>query len=128
MSVDNSTCGTPCQIQRPLGTAVSINAPAQSVTGYGTRQDFLRWSDGASASRTVKAGMNTTALVASFRSMRQMIAVSDPDQGAKITFDPPSPDGFYDVNSQVTVTLTPQPGYRFDRWEGDLSGSSPRDG
>ncbi len=33
--------------------------------------------------------------------------------------------GRYDVDTVVTLTATPSSGYRFDRWSGDASGTSP---
>jgi uncharacterized protein (TIGR03437 family) len=38
-------------------------------------------------------------------------------------FDPQTPDSFYPANSQVTVTAANQPGFKFRRWAGDLTGT-----
>jgi uncharacterized protein YkwD len=44
-----------------------------------------------------------------------------PEAGGSVT---PS-RGTYDKDAEVTVTATPAPGYRFDHWEGSVSGQSP---
>lgn len=46
----------------------------------------------------------------------------EPVGGGSVTFDPPG--GAYDPDTQVTLTATPELGYEFDRWSGDLSGSA----
>ena len=38
---------------------------------------------------------------------------------------PASADGFYRASASVALSLTAQPGYRFRRWDGDLSGTIP---
>jgi len=38
---------------------------------------------------------------------------------------PASNDGFYPANSNVALSLVAQPGYKFRRWDGDLSGTIP---
>jgi uncharacterized protein (TIGR03437 family) len=40
-----------------------------------------------------------------------------------VIFDPPSADGFYPGHIAVTITIQAKIGYRFRRWEGDLSGT-----
>ncbi|HWR27282.1 MAG TPA: DUF2341 domain-containing protein, partial [Candidatus Thermoplasmatota archaeon] len=50
-----------------------------------------------------------------------LTTTSDPPQGGTITA---SPDPPYYYNDIVTLTATPNPGYLFDHWSGDLSGST----
>ena len=47
-----------------------------------------------------------------------------PDGGGTINLSPTQPVGGYLVSTQVTVTAVPATGYRFVRWEGDLTGSN----
>jgi uncharacterized protein (TIGR03437 family) len=57
--------------------------------------------------------------------MNRLSASSDPADGGVYTLSPGSPDGFYDATSSVAVSLATQPGYKFMRWDGDLSGTIP---
>jgi uncharacterized protein (TIGR03437 family) len=57
--------------------------------------------------------------------MNRLLASSDPPNGAVYTLSPASPDGYYNAASAVSVSLAAQPGYRFRRWDGDLSGTIP---
>jgi uncharacterized protein (TIGR03437 family) len=123
--VDDGDCYTPCQLQKPLGKTVTVKAPAQYNTGYGTRVDFVSWSAGAGSTMTFQAGADPQLARATFKSMRQIVAAVTPDEGAKVVLDPPSPDGFYDANTTVNVSLVPQPGFRFEHWDGDFNGNTP---
>jgi len=41
-----------------------------------------------------------------------------------VVADPATPDGFYDVNAQVQVTVEPKLGFKFQNWDGDLTSVS----
>jgi uncharacterized protein (TIGR03437 family) len=125
LQVDDGDCYTPCLLQKPLGKAVSVKAPESYIPGFGTRADFLNWSGSSGSKITLTPTPEMQTVKAWFKSMRQMVATAVPEEGAKVILDPPSPDGFYDANSKVNITLVPQPGYRLDHWDGDLTGTDP---
>jgi uncharacterized protein (TIGR03437 family) len=62
-------------------------------------------------------------LRASYHSSYLLVANSDPANQVSFTFAPTSPDGFFADGTQVTVSVTPKGGYKFRRWDGDLSGT-----
>jgi uncharacterized protein (TIGR03437 family) len=64
-------------------------------------------------------------MTAAYHTMNRLTASTDPVNGAVYTLTPTSPDNFYDASSTISVSLTTQPGYRFRRWDGDLSGTIP---
>ena len=125
VQVDGSNCNTPCDVQRPLGTQVHVSAPASEPMGAGTRADFAGWSDGSSADRVLTLGNDALTLAANYRALNQLTAQATPPEGATWQMQPSSPDGFYDSQATVKVSLTTLPGFRFRQWDGDLSGSSP---
>jgi IPT/TIG domain. len=51
------------------------------------------------------------------------MTVIDPEGGATLRIEPASPDGFYLTGSQVNITADPKVGFKFRRWDGDLSGT-----
>jgi uncharacterized protein (TIGR03437 family) len=59
-----------------------------------------------------------------YHMMNRLLTASTPADGAAWHMDPSSPDGYYDALAWVNVTVSPQPGYRFRNWTGDLSGTS----
>jgi uncharacterized protein (TIGR03437 family) len=56
--------------------------------------------------------------------MNSLTVTASPSIGAMWHISPASPDGFYDSQTKVVISVTPRPGYRFSSWSGDLSGSS----
>jgi uncharacterized protein (TIGR03437 family) len=124
IQVDGVACKTPCVIDRKVGTQVKVSAPARVSLSDAMRLDYTSWSDGGARERTWTATTDATTLMVNYQSSDSVQAVSDPAGGAVFTFSPASDDGFYPVNTDVTVTATAQPGYKFKWWEGDASGTS----
>jgi uncharacterized protein (TIGR03437 family) len=124
VSVDGSDCAVPCQVLRPIGTQVRITAPIAIPQGDGSRLDFNGWPGGGPDYTVTMTATNQT-VAAAYHVMNRFIAYSDPVNGALMKIDPVSGDGFYRSDATVAVSLTTQPGFRFKRWDGDLSGTIP---
>jgi uncharacterized protein (TIGR03437 family) len=124
VQVDGVACKTPCVIDRKAGTQVRVSAPERISLIDTMRLDYTSWSDGGARERTWTATTDATTLMVNYQSSNLVQAVSDPAGGAAFTFTPASSDGFYPANTDVTVTATAQPGYKFKWWEGDASGTS----
>ncbi len=123
LEVDGKVCALPCTIDRPNGSTATVAVPEAVSLGVDTRLQFDGWSDAAAAART----LNFTAdrqLSFRYRTFNRLLAVSDPAGGADFRLEPGSADGFYPSDSSVQVTAVANEGYRFRRWEGDLSGTS----
>ena len=129
VTVDGSTCTTPCTVTRSPGVQVHVSAPGAVPVSASSRQSLLGWSTG---SGTPVAGdwigtLNTASvsITATYHLMNSLSATITPAKGATWHFSPPSPDGFYDAAAKVAVHILPRPGFRFSNWGGDLSGSNP---
>ena len=127
VKVDGNDCGTPCDVQRPVGTTVRLSAPASVPQGTGARADFSGWPGSGSLATdfSLTLGPDPVTLSANYHMMNQLAATARPPQGASWTIQPSSPDGFYDPQTTVAVAVSAQPGYRFRTWNGDLSGTKP---
>lgn len=123
LQVDGATCQTPCNIDRKSGAQLHVTAPATISMGAGARMDFGSWSDGGASDHTFTVNQDFTTLTASYRPMYQLTAASNPANGVTFRFAPSSSDMFYAGNTQVTVTATANPGFKFRRWDGALSGT-----
>lgn len=123
--VDGTACATPCDVVRPLGTQVHVSAPASVPQGDGSRADFAGWAGRSAGDLALTLGADAQTASANYRMMNRFSAVSDPPNGASWNVQPVSPDGFYDTQTTVAVSLTTLPGFRFRRWDGDLSGTIP---
>jgi uncharacterized repeat protein (TIGR02543 family) len=116
------------------GGAVTI-APAPGADGrYAKDSDVLltatpasgyrfgSWSGDSSGTNTALT-LNVNApknISATFIKIFSLTASVSPSGGGSVS--PAS--GIYDEGSNVNVTATPATGYRFDRWSGDVSGTS----
>jgi uncharacterized protein (TIGR03437 family) len=125
VSVDGTACATPCDVVRPLGTQVRVSVPASVPQGDGTRADFTGWVGRGAGDLALTLGADAQTASATYHLMNHLSAASDPPNGASWSIQPGSQDGFYDTQTTVAVSLTTLPGYRFRRWDGDLSGTIP---
>jgi hypothetical protein len=101
-----------------VGTVVTLSA--SPAVGW----QFLHWQGDVSGSAnptkvTMDVNKNVTAVFVEVVRMR--LTVDTEGQGS-IVLDPPG--GGYDYGTVVGLTATPAVGWRFARWEGDLSGSA----
>jgi uncharacterized protein (TIGR03437 family) len=124
VQVDGVACATPCETERNPGTQVRVSAPASVPQGDGARADFDGWP-GMPGDLVVTLGDTPVTANASYHRLNRLSMSSDPVNGAVWTVLPASPDGFYLANANVALSLATQPGYKFRRWDGDLSGTIP---
>jgi uncharacterized repeat protein (TIGR02543 family) len=101
------------------GTVVTLTASANP--GYG----FDHWSGDASGSNPVVTVTMTgdKSVVAHFSQVVYVLSVSvDPVAGGSVGVVPGAP---YYYGTVVTLTASANPGYGFDHWSGDASGTNP---
>jgi uncharacterized protein (TIGR03437 family) len=126
VTVDGAACAVPCDVLRPTGTTVNVSAPASAPVASGSRQDFLGWSNGASSSNlSLTLGATPVSIAANYHLMNLLATATAPSGAASWTLAPASPDGYYDSQTTVAVSVTALPGFHFQSWSGDLSGPTP---
>jgi uncharacterized protein (TIGR03437 family) len=125
VQVDGASCVTPCNIDRASGTQIHVTAQTQIGMGPAARLDFGSWSDGGASDHTFTVNSDYSVLTASYGNSYQLSAISQPANGISFQFSPASSDMFYADGTQVSVTATPNSGFKFSRWTGDLNGSYP---
>jgi uncharacterized protein (TIGR03437 family) len=121
LQVDDAVCPLPCTLDRPNGTTAALSVPELVNLGPNSRLHFDSWSDGAEAARAVTFSSDRQ-LVFRYRKFNRLELVSDPVGGADFVVNPASPDSFYPDDASVGVIVEPKEGYKFRRWEGDMSG------
>ncbi len=101
------------------GTQVTLTAVANS--GY----IFDRWSgDITGTQNPVTIVMNSTkTVVCNFKTQTYTLAINVSPQGAGTVNLSPA-GGVYTAGTQVTLTAVANSGYIFDRWSGDLTGTT----
>ncbi len=125
VQVDGSDCPTPCQVIRDMGTTVKVTAPASLPQSDTSRLDFNGWPGGGTGVYPVTLGATNQTLSAAYHVMNRLSTASDPVNGATWSIAPGSPDNFYSSDAVVSIGVTALPGFRFRRWDGDLSGTLP---
>jgi uncharacterized protein (TIGR03437 family) len=125
VQVDGTSCTTPCSIDRPSGAQLRVTAPKNLSLGDSARMEFVSWSDSAASDHTFTVDKDYSVVTANYRTSYRLSAASDPGNGVSFQFDPSSSDMFYPQDTPVTVTATANPGFKFRRWDGDLTGTYP---
>jgi len=126
VSVNGKACATPCAVQQPVNTALTITAPASVTVGVGQRQDLKGWSNGTAAGNlTLPAPAKATTITANYHLMNQLTMITSPVGAATWNLQPASADGYFSAGSVVNISLSPAAGYQFRNWSGDLSGIEP---
>ena len=121
VQIDGADCLLPCVLDRTASTQVRIAAPAAISMGDGARLDFAGWSDGGSRDRSISFSSESQNIALSYRTMYQLRVSADPLDAASIKISPASADGFYTPETQISAVASAAPGYRFRRWDGDLT-------
>ncbi len=117
VTFDGSPLTLPASLSLISGTQHTLAAPQiVPVPGQaGTRWVFKSWSNSAPASFSFTAGNGAASAgyAVTYGEQNHLTVGVSPSQGGTIGVAPNSPDGFYDLGSQVTLTATPNPGYSF---------------
>ena len=125
VTIDGKDCQTPCVIEK-LTTDTATVTPVPSVTQADVlRLEFANWTDGGPATRQVGFSQEVRRLVANYKPLYRFNALSNPPGNASFAFVPASPDGFYHLDTRVSVTVKAANGFRFRRWTGDTAGLFP---
>lgn len=128
VQVDGADCATPCTFDQGAGQTLSVSAPAHIQFGESSRYDFTAWPgqpDGGEQTFTFDSEAHT--YTAAYRGAHLVHAYSDPEGGAKFTFTPPTPDGFFPEGTRVEVKAEANPGFKFIKWGEDLNSRSTQD-
>jgi uncharacterized protein (TIGR03437 family) len=123
IAIDGGECISPCRVDRPAGTILKIAVPSIVPISEVSRYELVGWSDGAPAERTLTLNADTQAVVATYRIANRLMTIADPGEGATFNLQPASAEGFYPSDSDVTIVAETKPGFKFRRWDGDLTGT-----
>jgi len=122
--VDGVECPTPCKLDKPGDTKITVEAPETYNVNHAFRLEFDGWADGADRTRIITiSGSESAQYVANYKKMYRLETVSVPEDAIEILVQPSSPDGFYLEGTKVRVEAQANDGYKFIRWEGNLQGS-----
>ncbi len=122
LKVDGNTCTTPCTFDKKVGQTMSIEAPQKITVDTTGRYDLDGWSGHPGpATQQVTFTGDVLTYNAVYHGSHTITASTNPAGGAKFTYSPSSPDGFFPDGTAVHVSLKENPGFKFIKWGGDLS-------
>ena len=120
------------------GSSHTLSVSSLQSGTAGRRYVFFSWSDGGAQTHAVTVPSSSTTYTATFSTQYQLTITSSPPAAGTVT---PSPmgdqsgivcpalvgvicPGYYSSGTMVTLTATPNTGYSFSSWSGDLSGTA----
>jgi len=99
---------------------ISVSSPQSIITG--TQYVYDSWSDGGNQTHSITVPSFDDTITASFETQFYLTtSVSDSSYG---TISPAPPGQWYDSSAVVTVTATPNSGYKFSEFSGSLTGDT----
>jgi uncharacterized protein (TIGR03437 family) len=118
--VDGAPLTAPQAFNWVPGSVHTIGTSSPQQSG-GTQYGFTSWSDDGAQTHTITTPSSATEYVAVFIGEYPLILNASPPQGGRVTVTGDSLDGYW--IGILTVLATPNSGYQFDGWSGDLTGS-----
>ena len=123
-SVDGGLAtAAPLTLKLPVGTVHVISVPTTQQCGNGTQCVFNGWSDGGAAAHSITVGASVATYAASFKTQYQLTISAYPPAGGTVS---PANATFFDTGSVVQLNATPNNGYVFNGWAGNVAnGANP---
>jgi len=123
--VDGSSCSLPCRIDRKDGSEIRLAAPEASLINDAQRFEFASWSNGGTREQAYTlSGADSKSLNVNFRIAYKLAVAAEPAEAANFQVDPETVDMFYPADSLITIAAQEKPGFKFRRWEWDLTSAS----
>ena len=122
LAVDGTSCITPCEVVRAVGSVVHLSAPASIGVSAGVRLDFGSWEGVPSGTFTTIAGYQK--VTAHYQWSNLLTLSTSPAGAGSWRLSPTTVDGYYPAGSSVSIGIDAASGMRFRQWGQDLSGSA----
>ncbi len=121
-SVDGTPYNSAQILTWTIGTNHTLTTTSSQNPAAGTQDNFVNWSDGTTGvSDAVTATTGTTSFTASFNTLYQLTTSVSPAGSGTIS---PTTDGYYAQGSAVPVAATPNAGFNFAGWAGNVANPS----
>lgn len=114
--VDTIGYTAPQTFSWPVGESHTINTTSPQAGTAGVRYVYANWSDGGAQSHTIITPATATTLTANFTTQYQLNTAFDVTKG----YATPLTGGWYNKDTMVNLTATPNSGNLFINWTGDI--------
>jgi hypothetical protein len=117
-TVDSTTYTSTQTLTWNVGSSHTISTTSPQAGAPGTQFVFNNWSDGGAISHSVTAPSTATTYTATFDTQYQLTTAPNPSNGGTVS---PSSGTFYAANTVVSLTATPNSGFAFSNWTGNVA-------
>jgi hypothetical protein len=122
VSVDSGTfTAAPLVESWMIGSPHTIATTSPQSGGTGIQFAFSTWSDGGAISHAIIVPSTPTTYTASFATQYQLTTAANPVVGGTVT---PSSGNYYTSGTVVPLTATPNAGFSFTNWTGNVANST----
>jgi hypothetical protein len=104
-----------------IGSSHTIATTSPQAGTVGTQYVFSSWSDSGAISHSITVPSSATTYTANFNTQYQLTTAANPSNGGTVS---PSSGNFYNANTVVPVTATPNSGFAFSNWTGNVANAS----
>ena len=120
-TVDGGTAQTaPATLNLSQGThTIAVASPQAGAVG--TQYVLSSWSDGGAAAHSITVGAGAATYTATFSTLYQLTVSASPAAGGTVT---PASGAFYIAGTSVSIAATPNSGYIFSGWTGNVANAS----
>jgi uncharacterized protein (TIGR03437 family) len=123
LTVNGAPCTTPCTYDKSSGSTMTVSVPASIPSTSTSRYDLDSLTGATGTSLTVTFTQDIQVITANYHASYLLVTSSSPANAATFKLSPASPDSFFADGTQVTVTPVANGGYKFARWNGDITGT-----
>jgi methionine-rich copper-binding protein CopC len=103
------------------GSSHTIATTSPQSGGTGIQYAFSAWSDGGAISHGITVPSTATTYTASFATQYQLTTAANPSIGGTVS---PTSGNYYTSGTVVPLTATPNAGYTFTNWTGNVANST----
>jgi hypothetical protein len=101
------------------GSSQTIAAQSPQIASNGIQYVWTKWSDGGAISHNITVPASATTYTASFKTQYYLFVGENNNSEGSVTGA-----GYYDANTNATVSATPAAGFRFASWQGSVANAS----
>jgi len=122
VSVDGGTF-TPAPLVETwvIGSSHTIATSSPQAGGTGVQYVWSSWSDSGAISHGITVPSTATTYTASFTTQYQLTTAANPSNGGTVS---PTSGNFYNAGTVVPLTATPNAGFTFSSWTGNVANSA----
>jgi hypothetical protein len=103
------------------GSTHTIATTSPQSGGTGIQYVWISWSDNGVISHSITVPTTATTYTASFATQYQLATAANPSIGGSVT---PTSGNYYNSGTVVPLTATPNTGYTFTNWTGNVANST----